>query len=318
MLSVRIFVVALIASLSIVMHVRAQSDDREFIGAVRDRLATEGRLLGDRAYQSLGKTQIDLVDKRKSKTFALQLATGTSYAIVVACDNDCSHTISSLRDATGSVVLQSPEVHHTIIIVGTPSRSARYELDVSVPGCSEEECYVGFMLLQKTVSKVESAPSVRFSTLDNYDVVGADLRHMRAADKDLCEAACRGESKCVAYSFNKWNEMCFIKTSAAVFRLEPSATSAFRADLPKPRNDAAPIKIQRYLKKAFPLPKGVSATTEDTLELCQKRCYKEHQCVAFTFFRATRQCFVLGSVGVYVLDERADSGVKRQEPPAAD
>lgn len=153
-----------------------------------------------------------------------------------------------------------------------------------------------------------------FSPYDNYDVEGNDLKQIRDTDIPTCESSCRFESACVAYSFDKWNRMCFLKHSVRLFRLEPNSISGIRAGaIETPVMAATPITIQRYRKKAFP-EHGQQSRRAASFDECEQRYQQDTSCVALTFIKKSSQCRLLKTTGEYFADPDADSGVKRQEP----
>jgi hypothetical protein len=190
-------------------------------------------------------------------------------------------------------------------------------VDASVPGCREEECYVGIFVLEKGTET--ASVGAKFKLYQSYDVTGGDLMQLRdVGDAMSCEAACGKDARCLAFTFDKWNKVCFTKSKLSALRLEPRSVSGIRTDLEQPSAAATPTKIVYYRNKAFPAATDQNATTVKSFELCEKRCRDDSHCVAFTFEKNTKHCRTLERAEKYTVDEQADSGTKRQEVPIAD
>ena len=292
------------------------SDDKEYLIDVRAKLEQELLRLGGQNYRSADQQHIELVDQGKAKNLPIPLKAGTTYAIVVACDKDCTHVALSLRDEDGRVLVESREQHHTVIVTVTPQRTAHHTAHVSVPGCGEDECYIGFHLLsldRERGTSLETTGSVSFTAYDNYDLVGADLRQVRDANLTDCISACSSDSKCKAYSFDKWNHMCFLKSTVNLLRLEPNTISGTRIGvMEKPIVSSLPITMQRYRNKAFPW-KGQRSRSVESFEQCEQLCREQTSCVALTYFKDIKQCRLMESTEAYSSNSNADSAIKRQQ-----
>ena len=305
----------------------AEDEDEKYLVDVREKLAQQFKVYGDQSYKRSQKDLVELLARGKPKVFPLQLHAAVTYAIVAACDNDCAHVALVLRDGDGRQLAQTPDRHHTVVINGMPNQSGRHSVAVSVPGCKEDECYVGLMLLQQgaisptgqakapsVASAIMTAPKdLPFRTYDNHDLVGGDLRHMKDTDVETCASTCGADRACIAYSFDKWNRWCFLKGVAKSFRLEPNTLTALRSDIPVPELISTPVTMLQYRNKAFPYS-GQSTRTAESYEECASRCAGESACVALTYFRTNKQCRLMETTGEYFPDSRADSAVKRQEP----
>lgn len=292
---------------------------------VRAKLAGEAKHLSARSYVQAKPPSIEVLKRNKSVSFTLQLNAGTTYAIIAACDTDCGHVAVALLDAKGQLLVESPEKHHTVIVNGPAAETARHTARVTAPGCREDECYVGLLLLQEQLksSAPPTMPSVAasvyrlppeiFTPYDNYDLIGGDLRRLQDTDMAGCASACEADRSCAAYSFDKWNRWCFLKDAAVTFRLEPNTMSGIRTSVAKPPISTIPVAMLRYRGKAFPW-EGQETRGANSFEECEGRCQTLESCVAWTFFREKKQCRLMATTGEYFRDPRADSGIKRQEP----
>jgi hypothetical protein len=152
-------------------------------------------------------------------------------------------------------------------------------------------------------------------TLDNYDVRGSNLNglHGDAIALDKCESACESTQQCMAYTYDKWNHICFLKSSVISLTFEPKATSRIRNSLALPQGAPTAFRMDRFRNKAFP-GKAYSAEAEPSYGDCESSCVNDVRCVAVNFERATNLCNYFDSVGEYFSNDSMDAGAK--EPMA--
>jgi hypothetical protein len=157
-------------------------------------------------------------------------------------------------------------------------------------------------------------PAQTFRTEDNQDIDGTDLGKFKNTDLEACASACNGESQCQAYSFDKWNRYCFLKSALTSRRLDPRSTTGIRRDVPTPPTAPEAVQMERYRGKVFP-GAGYKATVIARFESCELTCQQDRACVAYTFQKADQLCRLFSSTGEYFANAQTDSGVKRQPPP---
>ena len=121
---------------------------RKHVEDVRAKLKREADYLGGQHYQAIAPAKVEMLTKEEHKGFPLSLSSGVTYAIVAACDEDCSHVEVALYDEEQRPLMRSPEKRAVVIINGTPAGSGLYTADVAAPGCQETSCYAGIILLQ--------------------------------------------------------------------------------------------------------------------------------------------------------------------------
>ena len=153
--------------------------------------------------------------------------------------------------------------------------------------------------------------SPQYRALDNRDVDGDVLRSMKDAALENCLAACTKDQACKAYTFDKWNHVCYLKSSANLARLEPKAISGIRTDTADPPESSASDEMSRYRGKNFP-GDGYRTIPNSSFDGCETTCQHEASCVAFTFHKSERTCRLFRTTGEYFPDDQADSGAKRQ------
>jgi hypothetical protein len=307
---------------------QAEDDEgKHFVADVRAKLAQQLNIYSEQSYKKAQPDVVELIARDKPKNFPLQLHAAITYVIVASCDSDCTQVVMALRNPEGLQLTQTPDRYHTVIINGVPNQTGRHSVLVSVPGCKEDDCYVGLMLLRQgpiSPNSQTEAPTVAsavmttptgptFRSYDNHDLIGTDLRRTPNSEVNACASACAAEPRCAGYSFDKWNHWCFLKGDIQLFRLEPNTITALRSELAEPALISIPVTIQRYRNKAFPYG-GQDTQTAESYEECEGRCAQDGACVALTYFRTNKQCRLMASTGEYFPDARADSAIKRQEP----
>ena len=99
----------------------AQSSDAP--DPVEGKLNGELEQLNSKNYRQDGPGLIGQIEREGTRRVSHQLNAGTTYAIVGACDDNCTHVQLSLYDANGKLLIVSPEQAATIIIVGRPDEA---------------------------------------------------------------------------------------------------------------------------------------------------------------------------------------------------
>jgi hypothetical protein len=158
----------------------------------------------------------------------------------------------------------------------------------------------------------EQASRTQFVAYQNRDLHGGDYQRKNSVDLVTCESICKDNSECVAFSFDRWNRVCFLKSTISSLRVEPRSTTGVRGDMPIPSDANDPVTMQRYRGKRFP-GNGYSNLT-GSLENCESTC-QTSQCIAYSFSKAARRCTLFSEAGEYFSDNGVDSGVKVQPVP---
>ncbi len=156
------------------------------------------------------------------------------------------------------------------------------------------------------------SPIKGFNLQESHDLIGDDLANMKNVDSvAACAGHCSAKTGCAAFSYDKWNRWCFLKSSAAMLRLEPKSVSGFLKAASQPSRSATAITVRHYRGKTFPNApyKTVNAAS---FKSCKSVCVRERQCVAFSYVKKSRSCRLLNSAGEYFSKAGVDSGAKRQ------
>lgn len=151
-----------------------------------------------------------------------------------------------------------------------------------------------------------------YRVYDNRDIVSDKVAKLRDYDQQACIAACRKKESCKAYTYDKWNRVCYLKSAIGDFKLNPRSSSGVREDMRMPKAPAGEITMERYPSKAFP-GAGYKSVRSDGPDVCEDNCRADDACVAFTFRLDEGACHLFKTTGEYFSNQLADSGGKRQE-----
>jgi tetratricopeptide (TPR) repeat protein len=183
-----------------------------------------------------------------------------------------------------------------------PSESAEQGLKVSEA-----------LLAAKTreIEEGEEPEPATFRQMPNTDLLGSLIGKIDADSPTQCEMACSKERACNAYSFNKWNSVCFLKSEATLRFLDPSTLSGLKGETyPPPISDAI-VAMLRFRNKAFS-GEPANASPANRFEDCEANCERNQTCIAFSFVKAESMCRIFERAGEYTSDQGVDSGAKRQ------
>jgi len=164
---------------------------------------------------------------------------------------------------------------------------------------------------------VEIAKSELLATLPTPEAVLAALPNTVRVDLKSCEDACQKDTRCVAYTFNKWNGRCFLKKGLGLLmRFDPGAISGIVRGYSAPRfSEVTEITTRRRDKKHF--PNRGPGWTAATVDACRTWCFGQPitQCLAYTYIRTTGECSGLQDAGEPQDNTEAESEYRFHEPP---
>ncbi len=163
-------------------------------------------------------------------------------------------------------------------------------------------------------------PLSDYRTRDNRDIWLSDILlpdgniGMRNVDIDECAKQCTGNSRCLGFSFDRWNKTCYLKSKVSDSILDPHSVIAVKkpAEIPKVSQQAAVIEILRDRRM-----KGPTKTSKIVANFpaCKSACEGEIKCIAFNFLKESGRsdnCELYQLVSDHVRDASVDSGYKRQ------
>lgn len=153
-----------------------------------------------------------------------------------------------------------------------------------------------------------------FQSYDNYDLNGVELRALKNVDPQTCSTACRFDNRCEAFTFNKWERKCSLKTSAVSSRFDPISVAGVPAGAALPPEANMPWKMQRFSARSFRADPYRSESTP-SYEQCERICESDKDCVALSYVSSQRTCKLFGAIGTYSTDQTVDSEIKHQVAP---
>jgi hypothetical protein len=145
----------------------------------------------------------------------------------------------------------------------------------------------------------------------NRDIQGGDIPPYKTnSDLASCELACSGNDKCIAYSFDRWNRFCFLKSKITPLRIDAHSITGVRNDQGAPTmRTGTPTTIVKYNVRF--LGEGDSTMTAN-FDKCKDTCEHDDQCIAFTLLKSKRLCRIFKETGEYFQNSEFDSGWKEQ------
>ena len=227
--------------------------------------------------------------------------------------------------AVGMLVTRSPDPEPTLErmilsateletpgIAGTIAAPIPSTTPVPIPRMREPDGAPapGWVVKAKVEPASGKARSGDFVTYANRDLVGGDYDSFRNVGQDECASRCKADGRCRAYTYNTWDNVCFVKSSLSTLRIEPrGVTGVFASE--KVREDKRPPVIQKSRSRLFP---GVPyrQIQSSAYEGCAKACLGDAACLGFNFSKANRSCGLMASLDKPVAGKSTDLGIKVQ------
>ncbi|WP_316181049.1 TIR domain-containing protein [Bradyrhizobium sp. SZCCHNRI1009] len=152
--------------------------------------------------------------------------------------------------------------------------------------------------------------------IDKQDIVQPDGQAgIRDSEINACALQCDANPACVAFSFDRWNKMCFLKRKISTSVLEPRSAIGIKKPFALPTRSTLPVQLATVHNHRFDARPIATANVSD-LTACQVACAGDRRCVAFSFLRGSGQaknCQIFDNVqDAYIDDPLADSGWKEQ------
>jgi PAN domain len=162
--------------------------------------------------------------------------------------------------------------------------------------------------------KTGPVSSKEFVTTDNADIFGGDYQRTERSDLKTCAASCESDARCKAFSYDKWNRVCFLKGQVGSLLLEPSSVTGVRAGT-EIRRAASTVQVEKQTNRSF-VGKVSATKASANFQECQRLCLtmSEAECVTFSYIKAGNECRLYSSVEGHNARSGIESGVKRQMP----
>ena len=167
----------------------------------------------------------------------------------------------------------------------------------------------------------ERIDDAKFDVLENHDIYGSDLLFGGAPeivgiDVAACAKKCLSTKECKAFSFDRWQGACYLKSKIAGAQLHPPSLIGVRVpeDLPdKLRKLPTKFTVNRN-RRFFDSGGSVPVAAKDD-KACLERCEKQPACIAFNYDKKSLNCKTFTKVGGPYVDDSTDSGYREQYDP---
>jgi len=165
-------------------------------------------------------------------------------------------------------------------------------------------------------SQPASAPR-KFKIYEGRDLNGDDYSRANNVSQQACVKACSDDRRCVAFTWDKWNRVCFLKERVpSALRIDPQSISLVLASAGQPKVSSARAAMERFYKAEFK-DKGYSEFQSPSFDRCEAACEREEKCEAFSYVKGPKLCKLISKPDEYfrLPSNTVDSGVKRQAAP---
>jgi hypothetical protein len=140
---------AALAGAFVVTTAAAPKPQDEWVAQVRRLLQQAGKTFEDRGYSMTHRIYTGSLNQGRNEMVSLDLEIGTEYAIMGACDTDCSDLDFVLYDAAGNQIASDVEMDDVPIVSVTPRRSGTFRVKVVMATCTAEPCRYGVAVFGK-------------------------------------------------------------------------------------------------------------------------------------------------------------------------
>ena len=89
------------------------------------------------------------LSKDMTESHELAVVGGNDYALMGACDNDCSNLDLKVYDTSGTLQLQDVAADDTPVLTFTANSTGRDRVEVVMAACSRNPCFYGVQLMAK-------------------------------------------------------------------------------------------------------------------------------------------------------------------------
>jgi hypothetical protein len=151
-----------------------------------------------------------------------------------------------------------------------------------------------------------------FKAYNNFDLAQGDSRRLQNVELSQCKATCKSDRQCKAFSYDKWNKWCFLKSTVTTLTLDPSSISGVREASNDPEQTKAPIRMEvlgppKVLRGSVYGTASFAAASE-----CQKACEQDRKCLGFAFTPSDQHCRLFDSIQTIEREDGVASGYKNQ------
>ena len=147
------------------------------------------------------------------------------------------------------------------------------------------------------------------------DLPGGDIGTRSIGDPDECAVECIGNTQCIGYTVDYWNNLCFFKGKEALtssYRLHPKATTFMLPEFAfQIQKDTRPPVMKGRKGKGFNGWAYESNSAAD-FDACATSCLADEDCSAVNYKSAETLCEKFSSPGEYGTMEGSEMALKVQ------
>jgi hypothetical protein len=167
-------------------------------------------------------------------------------------------------------------------------------------------------------------PLSQYNWRPNRDIYGNDIVStgnrpgIPGLELRTCAALCNANKSCLAFSFDRGTNRCFLKDKIETSLLDPPSMLGVKKPEDLPKASTVTASIHPLHRKRFNVQPVLRMRRFDLAD-CQAACADELRCVGFSFSRSvtdSENCEMFNFMDGYGYDEdaAAESGFKTQEP----
>ena len=121
----------------------------QYVQQVRRQLDAS-KIVAERAgYEKTHDYKIKSLSSGRSDTFTVTLRKGWEYALLSACDNDCSDIDIKVFDENGNSVAEDKAVDALPVVEVQPKWTGEFRIKVTMYRCNDDPCYFGIGVFGK-------------------------------------------------------------------------------------------------------------------------------------------------------------------------
>lgn len=130
-------------ALGLVFALASSASAQSYSDQVRLQLDAAQRALRGQGFSQTHDYEIDRLDEGTEDSFSIRLRADREYALVGACDNDCSDVDFWLYDENDNLIDSDTSTDDVPIVRVTPRWSGTFRIRVRMYECSVEPCVYG-------------------------------------------------------------------------------------------------------------------------------------------------------------------------------
>nr|WP_237351668.1 PAN domain-containing protein [Rhizobium sp. ACO-34A] len=241
---------------------------------------------------------------------------------------DDMHVFSSEEIERYRLNRTADEPSGTATVVDVPAPSSAATQPTTAPSATAEMPMTSDLQTESKLSPLEEftrRPN-RIAVYTGLDLFGDDISSIRVTDAGECAKSCLVmDGQCKAFTFNanpkiKRGPNCFLKSSAG--RADGNSVAFSGRFLSGAESDPGALTLGTIdpttaLYDDIDLPGGdLSRRPERTAKTpldCRLACIDEKRCMAFTYIKPKKECWLKGAIGSPMFGKGMVSGLKKLE-----